>query len=1029
MQQFAHVHPPQSPRRRIPTPPGGNGRRRSYRLILFAKVLAILMISATSLRAQNIIDGSFEGLNVSTAIAAGATPGWWAGTGITYPYAFPGAPTGSWYSYLGSIDIFWPTAYVPINFMTTMAGRTPYHGEKYGGISTGTFISGFGSEVMVGSMATPISNGTYQVRAQLAMGSARGNPCRIQFSLISSTTSAPPLVVGSMLVTNTAWNLFSQSVSIALPAGQSYNRLRIEGVVDANPANNMGAYCFVDSVDVTGVSKDPCDYVSARAEYQPLPSGSGCCWKLFINNSMPTWMTQVFFVRLTSVAPSTLSGPPSNGPGLSSTPALPYVTTWHPSMGGPFPIGAGQYVGTYCLNPGPPPQKQIIEFLGPNLEVLCRDTIWTDCQPEPPTPCMDVQIRNVLCGPTNAAGNRTYSLTMLLNVLNPVPGYVTFSSPNGTLSSWGTWVPAYSQAIPLTFTDTPPVDGHVCIYLEHHAYFRNRDSIVCRDTVCFDLPQCPEDCCSGFLKAIGQVKISVNNGSVTLSGCAMAGLNQIKRFSATIVAAQSRSRCGVAPAGAWTRIFGDIVGGALSGSPLGPPSFVPTMLYSREIVWGGTNYWRCVPFNPCVPFSLNMMFPNPPASSFCHDSLRFSIRYSWTDCQCRTCDTVITYQVPRRFRPIIWGGGDVIDHAGEGTTTSYVKPDPGLLNLTMSSSTTGTLSVTLPNGQPGDPVIRIVGMMVRPEGVPLLSMTEQNTPNSATIAGNAGVIATTIDEGQTRLFNLSYINQDNDARLRHLAVFRYIDLSDSTNPPDTLTSDTVVFYGVTPAGAGDVVEATQSNLQNVRTYALHLVASNGLNEAVHGLRLSVNGGATLIAVGPVGDGSNAVLTPGSDNGGNAVVQVDKNTWTVNDVAAGTTLDPIYLTFAGVGVNNVTVDYTTMGEDGTALSSGSAQISSPLRVAGVEDLPTAETGSELLPIYPNPTSHSATVQFDLRGAGRGKVLARDLRGNEVLRLIDGEQLNAGAHLVPIDTRALPPGTYVVTMEVDGRLFTRPLTIVK
>jgi hypothetical protein len=125
---------------------------------------------------------------------------------------------------------------------------------------------------------------------------------------------------------------------------------------------------------------------------------------------------------------------------------------------------------------------------------------------------------------------------------------------------------------------------------------------------------------------------------------------------------------------------------------------------------------------------------------------------------------------------------------------------------------------------------------------------------------------------------------------------------------------------------------------------------------------------------------------------------------------------------------VSVDYATLNDDGSAMSNGTATISSPLRVAGVGN-ESAETGETLMPIYPNPAAHSATAQFNLRSAGHVSVTVRDVRGNEVLRLIDGEQFGAGEHLVPFDTQALPAGTYVVIVNVDGRTLTRPLTIVR
>lgn len=1022
-----------SPRHRIVGRSESGGAGRSPRFLclfaIFAQFAVIALLSFSTLSAQLVQNGSFEAITPASA----PTPGWsYSGP---YPYALPGVG-GPWYTYLGSTDVFWGPTYTPSNFMTSWSSPlTPFHGRNYAGISTGRFWGVFGSEVLAGTLSPVTGAGIYTVRARFAMGSARNQPSFIKVSLFKASAPTTNITIGYQLVNTTAWTLFSRNVT--LPASPTYDRIRIEGV-DSLP-NNWGAYCFIDSVDVDRASVSPCDYLKAHVTYNPSSAGSnGCCWNLFIDNALPTWLPPIYQIRLTSVAPNSLSGPVTNGPGLTSVTTLPYTATWRETSTGPIPTGSGQFIGTYCLNAVTIPQKQIIDFLDQQGRIVCEDTLFTDCRQEPPRPCMDIAVSGILCGPLDAAGNRTYTFNMNLNIYNLLSGYVRFTSPQGTVSPMFVGVPPYTQVIPMTFTDIPPVDGHVCIYAEHHAYFKNKDSIVCRDTVCFDLPHCADDCCKNFIKRFGNISMSVSNGNVSLKGCVTAGAGQIKRFSATIVAAQLRSKCGVAAAGPWTRIFGDITGGTLTTTPALPFTLAPpTMTFSREAIWGGPANPYCVSMYPgCAPFSLSMIFPNPPTGFNCIDTLRFSIRYSFTDCNCLTCDTVITYQAIRRYIPIIWDGGGVVDHADAGGISSaYHLANSGLLNITMSSDTRGTLSVTLPHSPEGTDPIRIVGMKLRPEGVGINALTQSGTQNSATIDGNEADISYVLDEGQSMTFDVDYLNGNTDRQIRNLMVFSYMLANQNgqggdsdTTSGDTTTSDTVVVYATTPSGGGDVVEPTQTSLTDVKTYALHLVASNNLDAAVHGLQLKVNGGATLIAVGPVGNGTTAVLTPGVDQNGNSLVQVDRNTWTIQTVEAQSTLDPIYLTFAGVGNNTVSVDFTTLDENGASVSASSVDISSPMRMAGVGQ-ESAETGSELMPIYPNPSKQTATVEFTLREAGEVTISLRDLNGKEVLRPISGERLQGGDHLLPLRTDALPQGTYVVVLNVGGRIYTRPMTIVR
>jgi hypothetical protein len=1019
--------PSSGPRHAPGAAPGtapGIPRKRPIRLIiLIAQTLIIMLLGALGARAQLVVNGSFETYNAALAY----TPGWsYSGP----PIAFPGVP--GWWALGGSVDVF-SGAYVPCNFMTSGACRTPFDGNNYGGISTGTFYGvGFSSESIGVDLVAPISAGNYQIHARIAMGSGRNNPGRVQFWLLSSTTAAPPLVLGSILVNNTNWNLFSQPFTLSLPAGYSYDRIKIQGVPDADPANNIGAYMFIDSVDISGGPPGPCALLAAHMQYAPGgPSGgpNGCCWNLLIDNNLPASMGPIYSVRLTSIAPTTLSGSVTDGPGMTST-STTTTATWSTIGGGQIPNGSGQLVGGFCLNAGTPPQKQIVEFLDADGTTLCTDTLWTDCQ-QTWQDCMDLSIEGLHCGPIDADGNRTYPFTLNVNVLSPVSGssYVSFYSPQGSVAPSLMTLPPYSNSIPLVLTDLPPTDSHACIYVEYHLFTATFDSVICRDTICFDLPQCAEDCCSGFAKAFEWSRLTSSNGNVWVAGCVSAGPNQIKRFSATIVAAQIRRSCVKGGVGAWFSVAGDFTTGSLSAA-LGPPQFVPTMAFSREIVWGGSNYPTCVSFNPCVPFTLQMAFPLPPTTSDCVDSLRFAVRYSFTDCNCVTCDTIVYYQLARTYIPKPWDGGKPAEPDPPHGPNDYphLTPNPGLLNLTMSSETDGVLAVSLPPLRHDDqPAIRIVGMTLRPVGVPLTSMTEHETDNSATLDGTGGTISYLLDQGETKLFDVTYTNDDHEGHIRNFMLFRYVMPGDTAHP-DTLTSDTVELYTTPPDAGGDVVENMESSTADVRTFALHMVASNNIGSAVAALRVHVNGDAKLIAVGPIGNGTDARLSSGADGDGNTVVQVDKNTWTVENVDAGSTLAPIYLTFAGVGRDAVTVDYATEAEDGSALTTGTADIASPLRVAGLER-ESGQMGAALMPLYPNPAAHSATAQFSLHDAGQVSIAVRDVRGNEMLRLIDGQQLGAGEHLVPFDTRSLPAGTYVVVLSVDGRVFTRPLTIVR
>jgi hypothetical protein len=83
---------------------------------------------------------------------------------------------------------------------------------------------------------------------------------------------------------------------------------------------------------------------------------------------------------------------------------------------------------------------------------------------------------------------------------------------------------------------------------------------------------------------------------------------------------------------------------------------------------------------------------------------------------------------------------------------------------------------------------------------------------------------------------------------------------------------------------------------------------------------------------------------------------------------------------------------------------------------------------LHPAYPNPFTDRATFDYDLPEAARVQIVAYDLLGREVSRLVDGS-VEAGWHRAVLDGRSLPTGVYVVRMTVGGRAFTQRITLVR
>jgi hypothetical protein len=92
-------------------------------------------------------------------------------------------------------------------------------------------------------------------------------------------------------------------------------------------------------------------------------------------------------------------------------------------------------------------------------------------------------------------------------------------------------------------------------------------------------------------------------------------------------------------------------------------------------------------------------------------------------------------------------------------------------------------------------------------------------------------------------------------------------------------------------------------------------------------------------------------------------------------------------------------------------------------AGVVDAPAIAPGPvtgllALQPAAPNPFRTAAEIRFTLGAAAPVTVDVHDVRGRLVRRLIDGEELAAGAHSVRWDSGELPSGVYLFRVRAAG-----------
>lgn len=79
-------------------------------------------------------------------------------------------------------------------------------------------------------------------------------------------------------------------------------------------------------------------------------------------------------------------------------------------------------------------------------------------------------------------------------------------------------------------------------------------------------------------------------------------------------------------------------------------------------------------------------------------------------------------------------------------------------------------------------------------------------------------------------------------------------------------------------------------------------------------------------------------------------------------------------------------------------------------------------------YPNPFNPVTNISFDLPGRSEVRIAVYDLSGREVARLADGIE-PAGRHTVQFNGGNLSSGLYFCKMNVDGRIFTKRMMLLK
>jgi uncharacterized repeat protein (TIGR01451 family) len=228
----------------------------------------------------------------------------------------------------------------------------------------------------------------------------------------------------------------------------------------------------------------------------------------------------------------------------------------------------------------------------------------------------------------------------------------SFSPNNAKISLTANIAPgnSFTFTIPVVIPPGTPIGkiacnsiGMICDLIDNAGNASQMNPVesnnVCLEVVEKDPPP-PSGCCRDFLKKI-TAQHTVSNGVLSVNTTMTVGPQLVTKASVSLVDfhilhPKDCDMCLKDP-----KYMGNIVntgGSTFTWNNL--PSGVP---WSHLIQWNdslGQNWGNGIP--------LNFQIPLPPKSpiSCCCDSILYCLKYSFTDINCNTCDTVICYKVP-----------------------------------------------------------------------------------------------------------------------------------------------------------------------------------------------------------------------------------------------------------------------------------------------------------------------------------------------------------------------------------------------
>ncbi len=641
------------------------------------------------------------------------------------------------------------------------------------------------------------------------------------------------------------------------------------------------------------------------------------------------------------------------------------------------------------------------------------DSVCFDLPPCPRDTCCPQRVSfKVDCKGKDTAGNQIYHICASGTI--PCKATLMVSASEGPLSPSTFSIGPGSFTICTDLTDVPPpASGVVTLY---YTVFGN-GVVLCRDSVRIQLPECPpplEDCCQ-LLRPTLQSSIAwwSYTGTVLITGSAAAAL-PLQRFSATIVSAQRKVVPNILPAppGTWQRIFGDFVGGVASNPPGALSVLTP---FSRELLWGTV----CTQQTSPGAFKLWALFPPPPGWKQ-RDTLRFTVRYSFTDCECRTCDTLVTYTL---VRP----GKKYPDFPWDLVTVQVLSPGRmALLKLPLRRAVSEDSTIT----------VELTSLHLKGSGRwSLRSRADTRdiispTPNGyLVVLGPKPPGALNGDELELEL--------EGELPEQLTVEYRYCTQEPGIELDCSGMEERTYELGSIREERSGILVQHEGRVDKVRVFSIAIV-----NTGAAALRSP----AVSLQPLPQPDGTvPVIIAQGAPNVANLTIKCTSCCIDHRDgcrcrcigvfeetvLEPGAVLRPMYITVSGAKqelLDAVEVEYELLEGD---VIVGRGRIRLEGAISGTKGDNGGEAAAvRISSLYPNPTGDAVTIGITASAPlSNATILLYDALGRLVGTLLEDATLPAGTTAVPVSVGHLPSGTYTVVLRSSAGTAARQMVIAR